>query len=180
MLPTCSLIPSVDWQRNSELYVPADDERTWAFGVYYDATEPLSDEMRAFFASGCPAIPQVAPNTLEPLANKANDYLMDREAQRTLNYTGIVGTRTQDLAVVESMAPIARRTQEHLGAADIAIVAARRLLLRLARALAGGGDLPAIRQGGVYRQHALDVVMPTENLGEVLAAHSRELQVDAR
>ena len=38
--------------------------------------------------------------------NKDNDYLIDREAQRTSSYTGIAGIHQQDQAVTESMGPI--------------------------------------------------------------------------
>src|SRR5262249_52070199 len=37
---------------------------------------------------------------------KDNDYLLDRERQRTYNYTGIIGTGQQDMAVTESMGEI--------------------------------------------------------------------------
>jgi hypothetical protein len=55
-----------------------------------------------------------------PLQNKANDYLIDREAQKTVSYTGIKGVRVQDLAVQEDQrGPISDRTTEHLGASDL-------------------------------------------------------------
>src|SRR6266496_6166913 len=60
--------------------------------------------------------------------NLSNDYLIDRELQRTSTYTGIVGLNTQDYAVQEGMGPILDRSKEHLGSSDKAIIAARRLL----------------------------------------------------
>ena len=47
--------------------------------------------------------------------NAANDFLIDREKQRTFSYTGIVGINQQDMAVTESMGAIYQRHQEHLG-----------------------------------------------------------------
>jgi phthalate 4,5-dioxygenase oxygenase subunit len=60
--------------------------------------------------------------------NLSNDFLIDREMQRTRTYTGITGLNTQDYAVQEGMGPICDRTQEHLGTSDRAIIMARRLL----------------------------------------------------
>ncbi|HTD78646.1 MAG TPA: aromatic ring-hydroxylating dioxygenase subunit alpha, partial [Chloroflexota bacterium] len=67
-------------------------------------------------------------------------YGLSRERQRTVNYTGIQGTNTQDFAVQESMGAIYDRTQEHLGSADTAIIQMRRLLLEAVRDVAEGRD----------------------------------------
>jgi hypothetical protein len=45
----------------------------------------------------------------------------------------------QDVAMQESMGPIADRANEHLGSADAAVIAARRRLLAEVRALAADG-----------------------------------------
>jgi phthalate 4,5-dioxygenase oxygenase subunit len=45
------------------------------------------------------------------------------------NFTGIPGIPNQDMAMWESMGPIADRTSERLGASDIAITHWRRLML---------------------------------------------------
>ena len=74
-----------------------------------------------------------------PLQNKGNDYLIDREAQKTTSYTGIKGVRVQDMAVQEDQrGPLSDRTREHLGARDTGVIATRRRLLDAgARASAG-------------------------------------------
>ena len=60
----------------------------------------------------------------------ANDYLIDREAQRQWkSYTGIRGIRQQDMAVTESMGTIYDRTHEHLGTTDALIIRTRRKLI---------------------------------------------------
>ena len=55
------------------------------------------------------------------------------------NFTGIRGIPNQDIAMWESMGPIADRTSERLGASDIAIVQFRRLMIAAARSHAEGG-----------------------------------------
>jgi phthalate 4,5-dioxygenase oxygenase subunit len=50
------------------------------------------------------------------------------------SFTGIPGIPNQDIAMWESMGAIADRTQERLGASDIAIVQFRRLMIDAARA----------------------------------------------
>ena len=62
-----------------------------------------------------------------------NDYLIDREKQRTETYTGIDGIAQQDMAVTESMGDIYDRGQEHLGTSDRAIIRMRRLLIKAAQ-----------------------------------------------
>ena len=47
--------------------------------------------------------------------NRDNDWLIDRQVQKTETFTGIDGINTQDHAVQESMGPIVDRSREHLG-----------------------------------------------------------------
>ena len=69
-----------------------------------------------------------------------NNYLQDRAAMAGGDsFTGIPGIPNQDIAMWESMGPIADRTQERLGASDIAIVQFRRLMIDAATAFAGQG-----------------------------------------
>jgi phthalate 4,5-dioxygenase len=88
------------------------------------------------------------PNTADwfgrwrPIANQDNDYLIDRDAQRTVSYTGIAGVFPQDSAVIESMGTISDRTRENLAPSDLMIVVTRRRLLEAAQALAEIGKIP--------------------------------------
>jgi hypothetical protein len=84
------------------------------------------------------------PGTFIPLANKSNNYLLDRESQRHgHSSTGVDGIAMQDASIQESMGPIQDRTKEHLCATDKGIVMTRRILLRAAKAAAEGGAVPA-------------------------------------
>ena len=78
------------------------------------------------------------PGTYRAAANLDNDFLIDREMQRTKNFTGVVGTGTQDSLAQITMGAIVDRTKEHLGITDVGIIQARRLLLDEVRQLEDG------------------------------------------
>jgi len=95
--------------------------------------------------------------------NKDNDYLIDREAQRTQSFTGIAGIHQQDQAVTESMGPIIDRTQEHLGTSDAMIIRTRRRVIIAARALRDAGVVPpGVDDPKVYRYRSGGVVLPRD------------------
>lgn len=76
-------------------------------------------------------------------ANESNDWLIDREAQRTNRiYSGIDNIHLQDQAVTESMGPITDHAREHLGPGDLMIARTRRRILQAARALRDQGTPP--------------------------------------
>jgi phthalate 4,5-dioxygenase len=54
------------------------------------------------------------------------------------SFTGIPGIPNQDIAMWESMGAIADRTQERLGASDIAVVQFRRIMLSAVKAFEEG------------------------------------------
>jgi len=86
------------------------------------------------------------PGTFVPLQNKRNDYLIDREKQKSgENYSGVEGIAMQDASLQESMGPIQDRTKENLCPTDRGIVIARRRLLDAARASAEGKAVPGLR-----------------------------------
>jgi len=101
--------------------------------------------------------------------NRANDYLLDREMQKSgVNYSGIPGTNTQDYAVQESMGSIYDRTKEHLGTSDLAIIAARRMLLQSARDVMAGHD-PIGPFEDASRARPAEMVLPdTESWQEAM------------
>ena len=86
-----------------------------------------------------------------PIRNSANDYLIDRELQRTTTFTGIRGIGEQDMVVQESMGAITDWTLENLGHSDSAIAQFRRLLLKLVRDFQEGEEPYAAHHGDAYR-----------------------------
>jgi len=86
------------------------------------------------------------PGTFIPLANKSNDYLMDRATQKIgTNYSGIEGIAMQDASLQESMGPIQDRTQENLCSTDNGIIMTRRLLLKAGKDNREGKPLPGLK-----------------------------------
>jgi hypothetical protein len=125
------------------MWVPIDDVNCWTWNFHLSTTDPLTYERWQAYEHrmGRGIAEDYLPGgTFKLKANASNDYGMSRERQRTVNYTGIEGTNTQDFAVQESMGAIYDRTNEHLGSADTAIIQMRRLLLEAVRDVAEGRD----------------------------------------
>lgn len=78
-------------------------------------------------------------------AVESNDWLIDREAQRTNRiYSGIDHIGLQDQAVTESMGGITDHSFEHLGPGDLMIARTRRRALQAARAFRDGKPAPGV------------------------------------
>ena len=103
------------------------------------------------------------PGTFRPLANKDNDYLMDRTAQEAgRTYSGIEGFAMQDASLQESMGPIVDRTKETLVSTDIGIIMARQRLLRAATALDDSGATPPGLDPAHQRVRSAAIVLPPD------------------
>ena len=95
--------------------------------------------------------------------NADNDYMIDREAQKSgQNFTGIDGIYLQDQVVTESMAPIVDRTKEHLGTSDMMVIKTRRRLMTAAMELQEGIEPKAVSQPDLYALRSGGVVLPKE------------------
>jgi phenylpropionate dioxygenase-like ring-hydroxylating dioxygenase large terminal subunit len=129
---------------NGHFWVPIDDERTatYNFMYSYDPAIPLTEQfvLEAEHEIGRGPQDMDPGNPFRLKANLANDFLIDREAQRSRSFTGIPGVNTQDIALQVGMGPVADRTKEHLGTTDRAIIVLRRLLLEAADAVARGDE----------------------------------------
>jgi hypothetical protein len=118
--------------------------------ITWNPDAPLPEEDREAISKETFVHAKVDPVTFRPLRNRDNDYLIDRELQRTSSMTGIHGFAAQDQALQESMGPLVDRTRERLGTSDTAIIAMRRLLLQEIRALAEGHEPQAAHRGDAY------------------------------
>ena len=115
----------------SLFWVPVDNTTTAIYNICYraDDGEPFPEGFQETHAHRYGIGEQDRlPGTFWNRANMTNDYLIDRDVQRTKTYSGIYGIGVQDYAVQEGMGPITNRSTEHLGSSDTAIVAARELL----------------------------------------------------
>jgi nitrite reductase/ring-hydroxylating ferredoxin subunit len=93
--------------------------------------------------------------------NRANDYLIDRQLQKTQSFTGIRGVRVQDMAVQEDQrGPLSDRTREHLGASDLGVIATRRTLLKQVAALQKGQEPSQPRVAEAYYVRSLAMNAP--------------------
>jgi len=130
---------------DGHLWVPIDDEQTNVYNWCYSADPawPISEDMAEEFEhhSGR-GKDDLIPGTFKLKRNPSNDYLIDRDVQRTTTFTGIDGVNTQDFAIQECMGPITDRSKEYLGTTDRAIVTLRRMLLEAVAAAARGETPP--------------------------------------
>jgi nitrite reductase/ring-hydroxylating ferredoxin subunit len=130
---------------NGHIFVPLDDENTMVYNwIGKFGEEPLADAERDALEQSRGRGPGEITLDFRKVRNKRNNWLIDRQVQKTETYSGIEGINTQDHAVQESMGPIVDRTQEHLGGTDVAAIATRRLLLRAVRTVEAGGDPPGV------------------------------------
>jgi phenylpropionate dioxygenase-like ring-hydroxylating dioxygenase large terminal subunit len=135
--------PRGDHPIHGHFWIPIDDENCWAWSFDYKVMRPLSPKERKAMEDGQGIHVAYVPGTYIPAANKTNDYLMDRAAQkRGITYSGVAGIAMQDASLQESMGPIVDRTKENLVSTDNGIIMARHRLLRAAKALAERGATP--------------------------------------
>ena len=162
MLPYATIVPAeAHAVMTGNMYVPADDNTALVFRASWHPLRPLTDQERNEYETGGVFHELVEPVTYRPYANKDNDYLQDRNMQRTVSFTGIKGIQAQDMAVIESMGSTVDRTREHLGTSDSAILGARRRLLREVANFQEGIDPPAAQGGDLYWVRSAAVEVPT-------------------
>lgn len=151
MFPFWTQAPQGMFETNlfSRAWVPLDDTHTMSVTITWKRRPPTFRPMKNGEELPGVAPLELLPNTTDWLGryrtaqNRANDYLIDREAQRTNRiYTGIANIGMQDQAMTDSMGEITDRSREHLSPSDIMIARTRRRLLRAARALASEGTPP--------------------------------------
>jgi phthalate 4,5-dioxygenase len=183
LYPFFSLIPQIPGSAlavSGRCWVPIDDEHTWTFSYLARDDRPFGEDDINLILEGAAFPPRLSYGTYElpdgyiidtplPVANKDNDYLIDRKMQREVNYTGIFGANEQDRAIQEAMGLIVDRSREHLGSSDIAIVAARRLLVKMARALEAGSEPEVVNNPEAYNVRAIDTFSRHDQLSELLA-----------
>lgn len=144
ILPCFTMVPPRgDHPVHGHFWIPIDDENCWAWSFDYHPARALTETEVGAMRAGFGVHAEVMPGTYRPTANKDNDYLIDRDAQRRgETFSGVRGIAIQDSSLQESMGPIVDRTRERLVSTDNGIIMARQRLIRAARALAEKGTPP--------------------------------------
>jgi phthalate 4,5-dioxygenase len=165
VLPSFTMIPPRgDHPVHGHFWVPIDDENCWVFTYDYHPTRPLAEEELEAMRAGHGVHNEYEPGTYRPLANKDNDYLMDRAAQRRgESFSGIKGIAMQDSSLQESMGPIVDRTKENLVSTDNGIIMARRKLKKAVVALRDKGEPPPGVDPSHQRVRSASVVLPPDD-----------------
>jgi phthalate 4,5-dioxygenase len=162
-------------QLDGHLWVPIDDVQTNVYNWQYSADPEvaISDEQfEAHERHGGRGKEDLIPGSFMLKRNLSNDFLIDREVQRTRSYTGIDGVNTQDFAIQQGMGPIVDRSKEYLGSTDRAIVTLRRMLLEATAAVERGETPPGTEPETHRNIRPYDgLVPPGGNWRETFAAN---------
>jgi phthalate 4,5-dioxygenase len=150
-------------------FVPMDDYTTMAWCFSWNPLRPLTvdeyaDSARIRAGVHLPPSARLPATTApggawRPLANRSNEYLLDRTVQRTSRFFGVPGISGQDAAVQESMGAIADRSIEHLGSSDSAVIRVRRLWLQAVHDRRRGLLPLGVDQPETYRVRATGFVI---------------------
>jgi phthalate 4,5-dioxygenase oxygenase subunit len=161
IMPWYTIIPPrAGHPLGAHAWVPIDDENCWAWSINYHPKRALSAAERKAMEDGHGIHVKYVPGTFIPLANKRNDYMMDRAGQKTgETYSGVEGIAMQDASLQESMGPIQDRTNEHLCSTDKGIVMTRRMLLKAAEAVRDGKAPPAL-DPAAQRVRSVSIELP--------------------
>jgi phthalate 4,5-dioxygenase len=166
LFPWFTLIPPFgDHPLGGHMWIPIDDENCWAWSINFLPQQPLAESDRKDMEAGKGIHVECIPGTFRPKANKDNDWLIDRKAQKNnKSYSGVAGFSIQDASLQESMGPIQDHAREILVPTDRAIMLARRILYRSAVELEKGLEPPAlkaaaqrVRSASVILDRSIDV-----------------------
>lgn len=170
--PFTALIPPNSSYNVASVIVPRNDTSSYFhFIAWAEGDQPGidTDAWRKFCVL---VVGEDVDKHFRPIKRHAsNDYLQDRELMATGNFTGIPGIPNQDIAMWESMGSIADRTQERLGASDIAVVQFRRLMIEAVKNFSDNGRvighvMPKLPQANLRSyQGVVEKSVPWRTLG---------------
>jgi phenylpropionate dioxygenase-like ring-hydroxylating dioxygenase large terminal subunit len=153
---------------HAHVWIPIDDAQMVNWCISWHPTRALTaDELAEFRAGSSIHVMDYAPATSEaygdirPIANPANDYLADWEAQRTRKFFSVPGVGAQDKAITESQGRF-DRALERLGRADVGIIRVRKRLLDAALALRSRQGPPPGLDPATYRVRPASVLLPKD------------------
>lgn len=132
--PFTALIPPNSSYNVASVIVPRNDTSCYFHFIAWADDDKPGIDTETWRKFCCLAVGDDIDRHFRPIKRTAeNDYLQDRELMAAGNFTGIMGIPNQDIAMWESMGSIADRSEERLGASDIAIVQFRRVMIEAAK-----------------------------------------------
>jgi phthalate 4,5-dioxygenase len=144
--PNTNMTANIPFSTRQTMVVPIDDENTFRYTfATRGPSNPRDLGGRAMYSFVPFDNPISNGSGILPRQYTAeNEYGLDREVQRGSTFSGVPDFGSQDYLVTESAGRIIDRSREHLGTTDVAVIRMRRLLLSAAKALAAGGEPPAV------------------------------------
>jgi hypothetical protein len=147
-VPYSTMVASIPFSVGQGMFVPIDDHNCWRYFMGpKERRNPRGLGGAPLFSVDAPFSTPFSRGQQGSITPRdytmANDFQIDRDVQRKSSFSGVADFVSQDLMVTESMGPIYDRTQEKLGATDLAISRMRHILLTAARGLAAGKEPPA-------------------------------------
>lgn len=149
-------------------WVPYDEESCWIFCYAWHPNRDLTEREIESFESGRGLFADVDQHYV-PVRRRENDYMIDREAQRTKFYSGIPNISEQDQAIADSQGVIADRTRELLVGTDLGVQRFRAAILNVCDSAEAGEPPTGSLNPHAYRVRSGDYVSkPNETLDSVI------------
>jgi phthalate 4,5-dioxygenase oxygenase subunit len=137
--PFTCLIPPNNVYNVASVIVPEDNYNTlFHFIAWTDGSKPgIDQEAWRKFNHAQPGIDLTSD--FRNLRTRANNFGQDRNLMKLGNFTGIAGIPNQDIAMWETIGPIADRSSDWLGTSDLAVARFRRLMIEAANVMQSDG-----------------------------------------
>ena len=165
IMPSFTMVPPRgDHPVHGHFWIPINDDSCWTWSFDYKSQRDFTAIELAAMADGQGVHCKYVPGTYLPLANKSNDYLMNRNAQKAgLTYSGIESIAIQDAAMQESMGPICDRSNEKLAPTDKGIMMARRKIFKAIKNLQKNGEIPPGVDPAHHNIRSAAVLLPQDH-----------------
>ena len=140
-------------------WVPVDNRNTMVYAITYHPDRPLTEDEVAVRRAGFSHHPTLEQGTYKRARNKDNDYLMERKIANANPLASISNEFELSLVLEESMGAVVDRSREQLDANDVAVMAARKMLMKAAIDLREGTEPAAAHMGFIYNVRATSTVL---------------------
>ena len=164
VMPSTSILSGTPLNTRQIMIVPRDDETNYRYSFEtqvihnpHDYGKPTTSSFTEYpYTMGSPTAWTGMPKgVVEHPTEPADNYGMDRLAQKTVSMTGIPDFRGHDRMATSSMGlgkgDAYDRTKEHWGTTDVALIRMHTLILDAAQDVAAGKQPPAVSDDLDYR-----------------------------